>query len=160
MYLPLVILTNALTGMSSNLFKTVREKEGLAYYTSFRLSQTIACGHMDFFAGTQPETADHVMKRFKEECQRLASEGLTEEEFNASKVSAEYALSTIFQDMSKYAVYCAGRVFHGADPMVVQNRMDRIRKADRAAVNRVVKKLFSTPDSKEILVTPGISKKK
>lgn len=160
MYLPLVILTNALTGMSSNLFKTVREKEGLAYYTSFRLSQTIACGHMDFFAGTQPETADHVMKRFKEECQRLASEGLTEEEFNASKVSAEYALSTIFQDMSKYAVYCAGRVFHGADPMVVQDRMDRIRKADRAAVNRVVKKLFSTPDSKEILVTPGISKKK
>lgn len=68
-------------GMSSRLFQEIREKRGLAYTAySFGASYSDA-GLFGMYAASAPEKALEVAKLAREELQRLASEGITDEEF-------------------------------------------------------------------------------
>lgn len=152
--LPLDLLRNALTGMSSSLFKNVREKEGLAYYTSFRTFQSVTGGHMEFFAGTAAATAGRVMEKFEEERNRLANKGLTQEEFENAKASALYNISTIFQDVARYAAACSNKVFTGFPVSVIEDKRKEVENADLKKINRVIRKLFAQSDVRKIVVSP------
>ena len=151
---PMDLLRNALTGMSSALFKSVREKEGLAYYTSFRTAQNLTGGHMAFFAGTAPATVGRVLEKFDEERKRLATKGLTQEEFDNAKVAALYNLSTIYQDVARYAATCSAKYYLGFPADMVDKIRKEVETADLKKLNRFVRKLFSQPDVRKIVVSP------
>ncbi len=71
-------------GMSSRLFQEIREKRGLAYTAySFGASYTDA-GLFGIYAGSAPEKTAAVLEVSKTELARMASEGITEEEFQRS----------------------------------------------------------------------------
>ena len=71
-------------GMSSRLFQEIREKRGLAYTAySFGASYTDA-GLFGIYAGSVPEKTAAVLEVAKTELARMASEGVTEEEFQRS----------------------------------------------------------------------------
>ena len=71
-------------GMSSRLFQEIREKRGLAYTTySFGASYSDA-GLFGIFAGSAPEKTAQVIELSKQELAKLASDGITEEEFERS----------------------------------------------------------------------------
>ncbi|MBR2427731.1 MAG: insulinase family protein [Lentisphaeria bacterium] len=152
--LPLEVLRNALTGMSSSLFKNVREKEGLAYYTSFRAFQTVTGGHMEFFAGTAAGTAARVMEKFEGEQKRLAKSGLTQEEFDNAKASALYTLSTVFQDIARYAAACSSKVYLGFPASAIEDRRKELEHAELKKINRIIRKLFAQSDVRKIVVSP------
>ena len=62
-------------GMSSRLFRTIRERKGLAYSTfSFAGSYSDA-GYFGMYAGCAPEHADRVARLMREELDRLAQDG-------------------------------------------------------------------------------------
>jgi hypothetical protein len=63
------VLQTTLTGLSSRLFKTIREDEGLAYYTGFYSSRGIQEGFLAFYAGTKPDAAKKVEALMKKERQ-------------------------------------------------------------------------------------------
>ncbi|MFV0433919.1 MAG: M16 family metallopeptidase [Leucobacter sp.] len=75
------IMNSALGGgMSSRLFQEIREKRGLAYTAySFGASYSDA-GLFGMYAGCAPERAAEVVELSRLELQKVAAEGITEEE--------------------------------------------------------------------------------
>jgi predicted Zn-dependent peptidase len=72
-------------GMSSRLFQRVREELGLAY--SVYTFQTINAdmGAHGVYVGTAPDTARAAMAAIRDELDRLATDGLTQDEIVAGK---------------------------------------------------------------------------
>ena len=72
-------------GMSSRLFQEVREKRGLAYSVySYRVAFD-GTGALGIYAGTNPERAQETLTVIRGELDRLAADGLPEDELAAAK---------------------------------------------------------------------------
>ena len=77
------VLNSALGGgMSSRLFQEVREKRGLAYSVYSYSSAFADTGLFGIYAGCQPKRVEEVLKICREELQRVAEQGITEEELS------------------------------------------------------------------------------
>ncbi|MFI9240870.1 pitrilysin family protein [Streptomyces cinnamoneus] len=75
------VLNTALGGgMSSRLFQEVREKRGLAYSVYSYTSGFADCGLFGVYAGCRPNQVHDVLKICRDELDRVASEGLSDEE--------------------------------------------------------------------------------
>ncbi|WP_313896259.1 pitrilysin family protein [Streptomyces sp. YIM 98790] len=79
----LSVLNTALGGgMSSRLFQEIREKRGLAYSVYSFTSGYADCGLFGIYAGCRPSLAPDVLKICREQLDRIATEGLPEEELH------------------------------------------------------------------------------
>ncbi len=75
------VLNTALGGgMSSRLFQEVREKRGLAYSVYSYTSGFADCGLFGVYAGCRPSQVHDVLGICREELDRVANEGLSDEE--------------------------------------------------------------------------------
>ncbi|MFF9504057.1 M16 family metallopeptidase [Streptomyces sp. NPDC014656] len=75
------VLNTALGGgMSSRLFQEVREKRGLAYSVYSYTSGFADCGLFGVYAGCRPSQVHDVLGICRDELDKVASEGLTDEE--------------------------------------------------------------------------------
>ncbi|MFJ7153876.1 M16 family metallopeptidase [Streptomyces sp. NPDC101118] len=75
------VLNTALGGgMSSRLFQEVREKRGLAYSVYSYTSGFADCGLFGVYAGCRPNQVHDVLRICRDELDKVASEGLTDEE--------------------------------------------------------------------------------
>ena len=75
------VLNSALGGgMSSRLFQEVREKRGLAYSVYSYSSSYADTGLFGIYAGCQPKRVEEVLAICRQELQRVADQGITEEE--------------------------------------------------------------------------------
>ncbi|MEU2873664.1 pitrilysin family protein [Streptomyces olivoreticuli] len=75
------VLNTALGGgMSSRLFQEVREKRGLAYSVYSYTSGYADCGLFGVYAGCRPSQVQDVLKICRDELDKVASDGLTDEE--------------------------------------------------------------------------------
>ncbi|MEU5422872.1 pitrilysin family protein [Streptomyces sp. NPDC001407] len=75
------VLNTALGGgMSSRLFQEVREKRGLAYSVYSYTSGFADCGLFGVYAGCRPSQVHDVLKICRDELDKVASDGLTDEE--------------------------------------------------------------------------------
>jgi predicted Zn-dependent peptidase len=82
----MVLLSNAFGGgMSSRLFQRVREELGLAYAVYAYQSFYADAGVSGVYVGTRPELADRAESVISEELDRIAREGLTDEELSDVK---------------------------------------------------------------------------
>lgn len=67
-------------GMSSRLFQEVREKRGLAYSVYSYTSGFADCGLFGVYAGCRPSQVHDVLKICRDELDRAANEGVSDEE--------------------------------------------------------------------------------
>ncbi|MFE1578465.1 M16 family metallopeptidase [Streptomyces fradiae] len=75
------VLNTALGGgMSSRLFQEVREKRGLAYSVYSYTSGFADCGLFGVYAGCRPSQVHDVLGICRDELDRVAAEGLTDDE--------------------------------------------------------------------------------
>ncbi len=72
-------------GMSSRLFKDLREKEGLAYQLGSGLSQHVLRGSFVLYIGTNPATLEKAKKGLFEEINRLKTEYVGDKELRDAK---------------------------------------------------------------------------
>jgi predicted Zn-dependent peptidase len=87
-------------GMSSRLFQEIRENRGLAYSVySFR-NAFVETGSLAAYAGTAPNRAREVVALIHAELDRLAAEGITEEELAAAKGHLTGSLALGMEDTS------------------------------------------------------------
>ena len=93
------ILQFALNGLSSNLFKKVREEAALAYSTGVSFSRGIHRGVISFYAGTEMAAAARATEMLVAERRRLAEQGLTGEEFDAALASAIFDCAQSMEKM-------------------------------------------------------------
>ncbi|MBT2509408.1 insulinase family protein [Streptomyces sp. ISL-98] len=77
------VLNTALGGgMSSRLFQEVREKRGLAYSVYSYTSSFADCGLFGVYAGCRPSQVHDVLKICRDELEKVASDGLPDEEIS------------------------------------------------------------------------------
>ncbi|GHG55040.1 putative zinc protease [Streptomyces griseocarneus] len=75
------VLNTALGGgMSSRLFQEVREKRGLAYSVYSYTSGYADCGLFGVYAGCRPSQVHDVLRICRDELDRVAADGLSDEE--------------------------------------------------------------------------------
>ncbi|UCF10550.1 MAG: insulinase family protein [Candidatus Bipolaricaulota bacterium] len=83
---PLEILNSILgDGLSSRLFRAIREERGLAYAVSSAVTHYSDVGVWTFYAGVAPENAWTVRGLVLEELERLRREGVTADEVDRAK---------------------------------------------------------------------------
>ncbi len=85
-------------GMSSRLFREIREVRGLAYAVhSFRLPFQ-ETGAAALYVGTTPSQAPEVLKIVRDQLDALLAEGLTEEELHRAKGHVEGSLALSLEE--------------------------------------------------------------
>lgn len=73
------------TGMSSRLFKNLRDRDGLAYQLGSQYSPNVLKGAFITYIGTNPENLEYAEKRMKEEVFRLKTEFVGSKELQEAK---------------------------------------------------------------------------
>ena len=73
------------SGMSSRLFKNLRDRDGLAYQLGSQFSPHVLKGAFITYIGTNPENLDYAQKRMKEEVFRLKTEFVGSKELQEAK---------------------------------------------------------------------------
>ena len=73
------------TGMSSRLFKNLRDRDGLAYQLGSQFSANILKGAFITYIGTNPENLDCAQQKMKEEIFRLKTEFVGSKELQEAK---------------------------------------------------------------------------
>ncbi len=73
------------SGMSSRLFKNLRDKDGLAYQLGSQFSPHVLKGSFITYIGTNPENLDYAQKRMLEEVFRLKTEFVGSKELQEAK---------------------------------------------------------------------------
>ena len=85
-YATLQVINSLLgSGMSSRLFKNLRDKDGLAYQLGSQYSPNVLKGAFIVYIGTNPENLDYAQKRLKEEVFRLKNEFVGSKELQEAK---------------------------------------------------------------------------
>ena len=71
--------------MSSRLFQTLREEKGLAYSVYSYPSSYQDTGVLVVYAGASPQNGEQVLDLIRQEADKLAREGMSQEEFQQAR---------------------------------------------------------------------------
>ncbi len=154
-FFPAFVMAHILGGgsFSSWLYEEVREKRGLAYGISADLSLYQHTGLIAGGTATRTENTDKAIEIIKQQLNRMATEGPTQEELEAAQkfLTGSYALR--FDTSGKIAGQLLGIQLNdlGSDYFVTRN--DKVRSVTLEDVKRVAKRLLS--DKEPSIVTVG-----
>lgn len=93
-------------GMTSRLYQTIREEQGLAYAIYSHLSTFTDSGLMLIYAGTEPKNVKKVIETAQREVERIRKEGMSK------------------ADLDLYKTQVKGQILLGADD--IENRMNSL----------------------------------
>ncbi len=138
----LQVLQTALSGMSSQLFREVREKRGLAYFTGASQQTGTHPGFFALFAGTEPDATEEVDTLMQAEIERVREQGITQSEFDRARAQllAQYDMQQ--QDQSAVAMDAALNERLGLGANYASERQERIRNMSPEAIHEAAKRIF------------------
>lgn len=92
MYYTFALMNNIFGGsMSSMLFQNIREQKGLAYTVCSMNTCNSFSGHFNIYAGVAHDKVEETVREIKNELERLATDGVSDEELAMAKTQAETA---------------------------------------------------------------------
>ena len=144
-YYALLILDAALNGLSSRLFKEVREKRSLAYSTGTLVNCGLVQGVIALHAGVKPENAQAALQCLLDEVKRIGSSGLEAEEFASAQQSALSALARQLESVDARLLHAQLALFYGEDPEKSLNCQELLRQISYGESNAILKKIFDNP---------------
>ncbi len=139
------ILSAALNGLSSRLFKQIREEAGLAYHTGASFFSGIHRGASFIYAITSLEGVPEVTRLLNLELKRLAEKGLDNDEFAAARRSLIFDNENLQEKLNQLVFQCALAEFYGTGIDSVVELPEIYRKITRAGVNKCIRKYFEFP---------------
>jgi predicted Zn-dependent peptidase len=147
----LVLLSQAFGGcMSSRLFQRVREELGLAYAVYSYQSFYRCAGMGGVYVGTRHEWADRAMAVIREELDRLAREGLGEEELADIKSQTKGQIVLSLESSSARLHRLAGTALYGEPFRTIEEVMALIDAVTADEVAALAATYFS-PDRQVVL---------
>ena len=109
---PVMLTINTIlgaSGLSSRLFRELREKRGLAYTVRTSCEVRELSSVFSIYIATEPSKIDTCLKGFKEEVDKIKSELVSEEELQNAKNNIDgkhqFIVETNFQQSSSLAYY-------------------------------------------------------
>ena len=135
-------------GMSSRLFQSLREEKGLVYSTYSYHSCYEDVGMVAVYAGTSPGNATHVIDLITEECQRVAAEGLLQEELDRAKEQLKGSLLLSLENLAARMNRLAKAELYEERLLTPEELVARIDAVSPEDIVRVGRRLFAeTPFS-------------
>ncbi len=141
-YYALLIMDAALNGLSSNLFREVREKRSLAYSTGGFVNCGLVQGIVALHAGVKPEKAREALECLKNELQRLMEKGLDEDEFTSAQLSALSSLARQMESSDARLLHAQLALFYGDDPAKSLNCAETVRAISRSECNKILSEVL------------------
>ena len=114
------------SGMSSRLFREVREERGLAYAIyGFRLAFADT-GAWGVYVGTTPSQTDTALNVIREELTKVVQEGITAEELERAKGSMRGGLALALEDANSRMVRLGRDELVGMPHLSVDERLTKL----------------------------------
>ncbi|REK10719.1 MAG: insulinase family protein [Actinobacteria bacterium] len=131
------------SGMSSRLFREVREERGLAYSVyAFRLAYSDA-GAWGVYVGTTPSQTDTAIKVIRDELEKVMEEGVTESELERAKGSMRGGLALALEDTTSRMVRLGRDEIAGLPHLSTDERLKRLDAVTRESVKKIAQELYS-----------------
>lgn len=131
------------SGMSSRLFREVREERGLAYSVyAFRLAYADA-GAWGVYVGTTPSQTDTALKVIRDELDKVMEEGVTEAELERAKGSMRGGLALSLEDSNSRMVRLGRDELAGMPHLSTDERLERLDSVTREDVQNVAREMYS-----------------
>ncbi len=131
-------------GMSSRLFREIREERGLAYAVySFRLSYADT-GAWGVYVGTTPSQTDTCLKLVREELARVVDEGITAEELERAKGSMRGGIALSMEDPNSRMIRLGRDELAQMPHLSVDERLARLEAIDLVQVHSVARDLYGS----------------
>jgi len=132
-------------GMSSRLFREIREQRGLAYAVhSFRMP-FLETGSAAVYVGTTPNQAPEVLKLIRAELEKMIDQGLTDAELDRAKGHVQGALALSLEDSSSRMIRLGRTETTGLEHLSVDEVVAKIEAVSEADVLDVVAEAYAGP---------------
>jgi predicted Zn-dependent peptidase len=153
---PLQILNTVLgRGMSSRLFKEVRERRGLAYSVGSGVSRYSDTGTMGVSAGVTLENLEEATKVIRDELLRLRDETVGEEEMEKARDFSTGNFRLGLESMMALAQRAGESLLTTGEIEPVDTVVASMRAVTAADVQRVARRLFRPGGFSMAVVGPG-----
>jgi predicted Zn-dependent peptidase len=154
----LMVLNTVLgRGMSSRLFREVRERRGLAYSVGSSVSRYSDSGMLAVSAGISPENVGDALKVILEELEKLTQEAVSAEEM---KKACDYAVGS-FRLSLESSMALGQRAGESLLTMgeiePVETVVERLRAVTAEDVMRVAQRVLRREKAAVALVGPAVS---
>jgi len=103
----LELIDEASSDLGSRFFIRIRENMGLAYYVGASQMQGLVPGLFAFYLGTDPQKIEPVKTALLDEINKLANEGLTDEELTRAKKKSIGQHQIAMQSNDSFGYQCA-----------------------------------------------------
>jgi predicted Zn-dependent peptidase len=132
-------------GMSSRLFREIREQRGLAYAVhSFRLPFADS-GAVAVYVGTTPSQAPQVLKLIRSELDKMMEDGLTAEELDRARGHVQGALALSLEDANSRMTRLGRNELTGLEHLSVDEIVAKIDAVTAQDVLDVVREAYAGP---------------
>jgi zinc protease len=147
------ILIHAENGLSSELFKTVREDHALSYSVGMNFTAGFHTGAICFYAMTAAGAEEKVMELLNAEIKRLAEAGLSGEEFAAAQKCMLFELGKVFDSCESLIKSAAMDVYYDKCPLGICGRRKKIAELTVEEFNRGIRSYFLNAAGVEVTVS-------
>ena len=130
------------SGMSSRLFREVREERGLAYAIyGFKLSYADN-GAWGVYVGTTPSQTETALNIIREELANVVADGITPEELERAKGSMRGGLALSMEDANSRMVRLGRDELSGMPHLSVDERLNKLEAIELDEVQAVAADLY------------------
>lgn len=150
----LELINEASNDLGSRFFNRIREQLGLAYYVGAGNFNGLAPGAFLFYLGTDPKKVERVTAEFQDEINKLAKDGLTDEELARAKKKILGSEAIRNQSNGAFAASVAVDELVGLGFDNYLKRKEQIEALDSATIKKAAAKYFDTPARVEVIVRP------
>ncbi len=142
-------------GMSSRLFLTVREEQGLAYDVSSGVADYADSGVLAVSAGVDPSKLAATLKAILAELARLRDVPVPDDELAKAKAYISGGLELRMEETRHLASWVGGQEALHDRVLTLEEALDEVARIDAADVQRVAGELFRDEMLRLVVVAPG-----
>ena len=134
-------------GMSSRLFQEIREKRGLAY-TAYSFGASYSDGGVfGMYAGTAPEKAAEVAELARAELQKVAEEGITEEEHERALGQLAGSMALALEDSDTRMGRLARAELGTGELFTFDASLERFREVTAEEIRGIASEIAARPQT-------------
>lgn len=130
------------SGMSSRLFKEIRERQGLAYEVYGYLREYADVGQAVIYAGTDVERAERALRAVRGELDKLVREPVPEEELERTKELRIGRIVMGLEDSRAVAGWIGGQELVFGEVLTPEEVIRRIRAVTSEEIQALAQELF------------------
>ena len=142
-------------GMSSRLFLTVREEQGLAYDVSSGVVDYADSGALAVSAGVDPKRLAPALTSILAELARLRDELVPPDELAKAKAYISGGLELRMEETRHLASWVGGQEALHDRVLTLEEALEEVAAVDAVAVQRVAGDLFHDDCLRLVVVAPG-----